>query len=953
MPPVIVSDYFYGDESKEFSYFRIPRLLISHARFKNVSVEAKLLYGLLLDRMGLSSEHGWYDEDGRVFIYYTVEEIADDLCCGRDKAMKLLAELDRVKGAGLIERVRQGQGKPTKIYVKRFTTRELPPKKEEPPAPISEVEILDVQKSEIPTSRSLENQLPEVGKSDPSYIDYNYPESIYGNKQIAYFTYRRPEGVTESFTPAIVNEDGTKTDVYDAVKSINQAALQLGPTLMSVEALEVYHTGEESGVNNPLPADFFLQPTSSRGRGLIVSYMKNLDTNQNYVMLVNRDYENAATVSFTVNEAAGALQYVSQEDGSLKALTGSSVELAPGGCILIKTADSFDYTPDYGKFVETPAGKNAAAAQNTTVQASGTNKGQLTDGARISNTYTDGCGLPGYTATVGEGHAITLDFGGAQTLNRVDLYPGAAEKFPSSFVLEGSADGKTWTELAKNTAYVLPENLACSLTFETAQYQYLRLTVLATESRELQICELEAYNDDGTVPALRSLNGAVPVDKTLRPADNLARGAVVSTSSDHPAGAPYWTADKINDGVGYDAISTASNAGWSSDPSGRTATQAQWVAYDLGQTKSVHKVVVYNAWHDRGEKKAECYPADYMIQVSNDGTNWTNVVAVYNDTNWTEVGARVFEFDAVNARYVRFYGERLGRCGDGFCLQLSELEVYGGDPLAEPADKTALNAAIAAAEALNEDDYTAESWAALQEVLADARAVANDPDATQENVDNAAAALRSAIAGLEAKPVTPGRPVIKPVQKPSDTFKGTFVDVNTGDWFYDAVKYVYERGLFKGMTDTEFRPGANMNRAMLVTVLYRLAGEPAVRGGSDFSDVASESYYSKAVLWARDNGIVTGVSETCFNPNGDITREQMAAILYRYAKYAGMDVSARADLSSYADAGQISDYAKEAMSWAVATGLISGRSASMLAPTGSATRAEVATILMRFENLLK
>ena len=106
MAQVFVSDYFYGDESKEFSYFRIPRLLITHRRFKNISVEAKLLYGLLLDRMGLSEEHGWYDEDGRVFIYYTVEEIADDLCCGRDKAMKLLAELDKAKGAGLIERVR-------------------------------------------------------------------------------------------------------------------------------------------------------------------------------------------------------------------------------------------------------------------------------------------------------------------------------------------------------------------------------------------------------------------------------------------------------------------------------------------------------------------------------------------------------------------------------------------------------------------------------------------------------------------------------------------------------------------------------------------------------------------------------------------------------------------------------------------------------------------------------
>lgn len=158
MAQVFVSDYFYGDESKEFSYFRIPRLLITHQRFKNVSTEAKLLYGLLLDRMGLSEEHGWYDEDGRVFIYYTVEEIADDLCCGRDKAMKLLAELDKTKGAGLIERVRQGQGKPTKIYVKRFTTREVPPKKEEIPAPISEVEIS--------TSRSRKSRLQEVANLD-------------------------------------------------------------------------------------------------------------------------------------------------------------------------------------------------------------------------------------------------------------------------------------------------------------------------------------------------------------------------------------------------------------------------------------------------------------------------------------------------------------------------------------------------------------------------------------------------------------------------------------------------------------------------------------------------------------------------------------------------------------------------------------------------------------------
>ena len=164
MAAVIVSDYFYGDESKEFSYFRIPRLLITHQRFKNVSVEAKLLYGLLLDRMGLSEEHCWYDEDGRVFIYYTVEEIADDLCCGRDKAMKLLAELDKAKGAGLIERVRQGQGKPTKIYVKRFTTREVPPKRKKILRPF--------QKSKFSTSRSRKSRLLKVGNLDFKKSDF-------------------------------------------------------------------------------------------------------------------------------------------------------------------------------------------------------------------------------------------------------------------------------------------------------------------------------------------------------------------------------------------------------------------------------------------------------------------------------------------------------------------------------------------------------------------------------------------------------------------------------------------------------------------------------------------------------------------------------------------------------------------------------------------------------------
>lgn len=123
MDKAVSFSYFYGEESEQFSYYRIPRLLITGAQFKSLSTDAKLLYGLFLDRMGLSAKNGWYDEQGRVYIYYTLEEIMADMNCGKDKGVKLLSELDTNRGIGLIERVKQGQGRPTRIYVKQFAPR--------------------------------------------------------------------------------------------------------------------------------------------------------------------------------------------------------------------------------------------------------------------------------------------------------------------------------------------------------------------------------------------------------------------------------------------------------------------------------------------------------------------------------------------------------------------------------------------------------------------------------------------------------------------------------------------------------------------------------------------------------------------------------------------------------------------------------------------------------------
>lgn len=180
-----------------------------------------------------------------------------------------------------------------------------------------------------------------------------------------------------------------------------------------------------------------------------------------------------------------------------------------------------------------------------------------------------------------------------------------------------------------------------------------------------------------------------------------------------------------------------------------------------------------------------------------------------------------------------------------------------------------------------------------------------------------------------------------------------FTDVSESDWFYDDVAFVYENGLFAGTSNSTFSPNAAMTRAMLVTVLYRLEGKPSVSGRSGFPDVTLNSYYEDAVTWAANNGIVNGTSDTTFSPNANVTREQMAAILYRYAQYKKYNTAASSGLNGFTDHASVSGYAAASLEWAVAEKLVNG-SAGKLMPTGNATRAPVAAILHRFvENVAK
>ncbi len=198
------------------------------------------------------------------------------------------------------------------------------------------------------------------------------------------------------------------------------------------------------------------------------------------------------------------------------------------------------------------------------------------------------------------------------------------------------------------------------------------------------------------------------------------------------------------------------------------------------------------------------------------------------------------------------------------------------------------------------------------------------------------------------EPTDPTDPTDKPVNV------GNFVDIQPSDWFYSAIEFAVENGLMFGTADDKFDPHMNTTRGMIVTVLYRLEGSPAVEGGNaTFGDVVPGAYYYDAVIWGQKNGIIYGFSEAEYGPDVIVTREQLVAIMQRYAEFKGYDVSVRADISGYSDAEQVSDWALENVKYGVGSGLIQGRSESTINPLDNAMRAEFAAIMMRFVEMYK
>lgn len=222
---------------------------------------------------------------------------------------------------------------------------------------------------------------------------------------------------------------------------------------------------------------------------------------------------------------------------------------------------------------------------------------------------------------------------------------------------------------------------------------------------------------------------------------------------------------------------------------------------------------------------------------------------------------------------------------------------------------------------------------------------------SNSNTGGSASGGSSSGGGASVKPdapaETPANDNDASLAKPSSRFD----DIAAGAWYESAVSYALEKGLFSGTSEKTFSPNGTMTRSMLVTVLWRMEGTPVTAAGSSFNDVENGKWYTDAVAWASSNGIVTGYGNGRFGVSDSVTRQQLAAILYRYASLKGIDVSDVADISGYADASEIASWAKAPVEWTVENGIINGVSANKLSPSGTATRAQAAAMLMRFDSI--
>lgn len=515
-----------------------------------------------------------------------------------------------------------------------------------------------------------------------------------GFKQISYFTWFTPTGRPELFTDAIIAPDGTPTDLYEPVKQLNAEVTALGPTLMGLDATEVYVHGPDLFQQQAVPSDFVVQ--FGDDDNVLVSRMEERDTGRQYVMVVNNNFVDAQDVEVQLTGGMTQVEVISRVDGTPQAATATdgivSFTIAKGDAVLLRLPDGAPSAP------EAPLPTNLAEIANVTATSSLGENGwymdKLNDGIRFSE--PDSRGWRATELDPEQATEVVLDLGAEHELNRIDIYPTGdlftyADGFPGHVGVSVSSDAVVWTDVAESDLANTIGERAPSVTFGDVTARWIRLSfsdysAIGTDAA-LQLSEIEVFLDDGTLPPPAVVEG---VEETpWHEGKNLAFQRPVNVSSSYEAGIWGWSAQFLVDGQ---FGPTASNNGWTSAiATNFDEAASEWAAVHLGGPYLVDTVVLHprNSAGDQASAGLS-FPTDYSIEVSLDGQDWTTVAQQSGD-NEISTAPRTIELDQpAKASFVRVRGTKLKVSTherDGYLMQLGELQVYGNPvPVPGPED---------------------------------------------------------------------------------------------------------------------------------------------------------------------------------------------------------------------------------------------------------------------------
>ena len=564
----------------------------------------------------------------------------------------------------------------------------------------------------------------------------------YGYKQLSYFTWFTPTNRGEDFTTAIITPDGKKTDLYAPVQQLDSEIHALGPTLMNLDAEDVYLNGDLHGQEG-VPSDFFVHAPSADD--LTFSYLRDKTSGRNYLMVVNNSFSQAADTHLTFDSAIGSVDRISKETGDAEPVTlsgsGLDLHLDKGDSVLYRLPASYDYDKR-----PTPVDVNLAAHASVTADAVDSAQGwsapQVTDGVRFGDTTNNGWSTPA-SATSGD-TSMTVDLGRVEQVNRVDLYPAGTvmdygSTFPRDLRIEASSDGRTYSPVAELTDHLRATG-PVTLTFDSVHVRYLRVHVLSmnqtVEGFRAGLAELEAYNDDGKTPAPPK-PPTIPSPSAYTAGSNVALNKTVIVSSTTPSSYEQWGwASRF-------LVDGSTTTGWTSNVGLHSSTDAvEWAAVALGAPFQVTDVKLV---------PIGSFAVDYKVQTSTNGTDWATVATITGDSGSATTPRDFPLATATTASFVRVISSKLKTAGsaqDGPLMQVAEMQVFG----TPTADRTVLDSVIAKAEALPESHYTTASWSAFAAELASAKSVSAAAYPYQYQLDAAAHRLSAAIDALVPYP---------------------------------------------------------------------------------------------------------------------------------------------------------------------------------------------------------